>query len=132
MEYGANDNGRNILLLLTQSSILVNLDLFKEAKYDRKEANMIYLCEKSEWPLSIVIDYSNQYIQWYYQWVGQEPPNNLCQSRDRSEQWPIQGGELSSQLFSTSTSSYSEPSGGRRRSVGQYKVKGVIGGEGRI
>ena len=38
MEYGADDNGRNILLLLTQSSILVNLDLFKEAKYDRKEA----------------------------------------------------------------------------------------------
>ena len=33
-EYGTDDNGRNILLLLTQSSILVNLDLYIEAKYD--------------------------------------------------------------------------------------------------
>ena len=37
MEYGADDNGRNILLLLTQSSILVNLDLYIEAKYDSEE-----------------------------------------------------------------------------------------------
>ena len=34
MEYGADNDGRNILLLPTQSSILVNLDLYIEAKYD--------------------------------------------------------------------------------------------------
>ena len=34
MEYGADEDRLNILLLPTQSSILVNLDLYIEAKYD--------------------------------------------------------------------------------------------------
>ena len=42
-----------------------------------KEANIIYLCEKSEWPLYFSFDYYNQYIQWYTSRWGRQRPKYL-------------------------------------------------------
>ena len=94
------------------------------------EINTVYLCEKSEWPICLLFDYYNQYIQWYIRrWGGQRL--NICQSRDRSEQWPAHRRRillwisLHIHLLLQWALWWSE-------ALGQYKVDGAAGREGRV